>query len=222
MKKDQILLSGHKVKCKMCGWNGKRFPNSRCPKCRSLARTRLIPFSINFFDVDLDNINLLHVAPNISEYNFIKVNFQNITYDRLDIVNRDKINLVRDLTNTKLQDFQYDLIIIWHVLEHIPNDIKAIEEMYRILKKKGQVLVSVPIHPKGNPITEEDKSVRREDFRKFYGHPDHCRSCGLDYYKRFEEVGFDTLTLDTSKISETDRKKFGLSNSHISWLFTKK
>ena len=42
----------------------------------------------------------------------------------------------------------YNQIIAWHVLEHIQDDQKAIREMYRVLKKGGELLLSVPIYPK--------------------------------------------------------------------------
>lgn len=220
-KTDQYILRGSIVRCDMCDWNGKRFPKGRCPKCKSLARTRLIPYSINYFKLDLNNSTILHVAPNVSEYNFIKSNFKTQKYDRLNLVDSRHINLVRDLTDTKLESNIYDLIIIWHVLEHIPEDRKAILEMFRILKEDGKVLMSVPIYPKENLTTYEDDTIKREDFEKIHGHSDHCRSCGLDYYKRFEDVGFKTSTLNTKELNKEERTRYGLSNSHTSWLFTK-
>lgn len=216
-----ILLNGNIVKCEMCGWNGIKFPKGRCPCCKSLPRTRLIHFSISHFDIPTTNVNILHVAPNKSEYNFINNYFSFNRYDRLDIRKYDHINIVRDIKDTNLDTSTYDLILLWHVLEHIPDDIKAIKEMRRILKPGGHVLISVPIYPNNNAETYEDPSIERKDFLEIHGHDDHCRSCGFDYYKRFEHLGFFTKTLVVNQFEEGLIKKYGLSKRHRAWLFKK-
>lgn len=39
----------------------------------------------------------------------------------------------------------FDLVVAWDVLEHIPNDLQALQAINRILKKDGYFLVAVPI-----------------------------------------------------------------------------
>lgn len=217
-----IVHKGNKVHCVICDWKGKSFFGGKCPKCGSLPRTRLIPYAINYFRLVKPNLKILHVAPNENELNYLKKKFNPITqYDRLNIRPIKHINVVRDLTSTGLPSNSYDFQIIWHVLEHIPEDQKAIEELYRLLKPGGKLLVSVPIYPKGNKHTFEDKSIPYKDFHSVHGHYDHCRSCGLDYYKRFEEVGFHTDTLMVKNLSEDDIEYYGLSSDHTVWCFEK-
>lgn len=218
---NQYYLKGKIVNCGICKWNGSTFPNNRCPKCRSLARTRLIPFSINYFKINNKNDKILHVAPNVSEYNFVLNNVDYELYDRLNINEVPHVNIQQDLTNLTLESNTYDQMIAWHVLEHIPDDQKAIKEMYRVLKKGGRLLLSVPIYPENNPKTIETPDLPREKFEEVHGHDDHCRSCGLDYFERFEKEGFNTKTLHVKDLDATVRKKYGLSNSHTVWCFTK-
>jgi predicted SAM-dependent methyltransferase len=214
------IHKGDKVECLICDFKANNFNNGRCYNCDSLPRIRLIPFSIKYFK--LENIeNLLHIAPNIQEFNFIEKKYNFEVYDRLNLNPSNHINLIQDLTKTTLPNDRYDLIIIWHVLEHIINDSDAINEMYRVLKIGGKLLVSVPIFPKGNTTTYEPKELDRSQFNTVHGHPDHCRSCGLDYFLRFEEVGFTTQTLHTKDIDIEVKNKLGLSDSHTVWLFTK-
>ena len=216
-----VILKGDNVICEICGWHGKKFPSNKCPKCNSLPRTRLIPFSINHFGILKKEISLLHVAVNEPEYKYITKNFDYIKYDRLDIVKMKYVNLVQDITNSDIPDNQYDFILIWHVLEHIPNDVVGIFEMHRMLKPNGRLLVSVPIYPIENPKTYEDNTIERKDFERIHGHDDHCRSCGLDYFERFEKVGFNISTLHVKELQNEIKKKFGLSNNHTVWLFEK-
>jgi SAM-dependent methyltransferase len=216
-----FAYKGTNVECEMCDWKGKQFFKGRCPKCNSLPRTRLIPFSIRHFHLENKMDNILHIAPNFAEYNFVLNKIRYKVYDRLNITPHPIINLQQDITKTQIRDEVYDISIIWHVLEHIPDDISAISELYRITKKGGRVLVSVPIHPDFNKETYEDKNIPREKYKEIHGHEDHCRSCGLDYYKRFENAGFKTHTLNVIDLAEKDINKFGLSKNHVVWMFEK-
>jgi len=213
---------GKNVHCEICNWKGTRFFSGKCPKCNSLTRTRLIPFSISFFNLFKDDIKLLHIAPNVNEYNFIKsIITKNSQYDRLNITKADHINLLQDLTNTTIESNTYDLAISWHVFEHIVEDVKAISEVYRILKPNGNFLLSVPIYPANNKVTYEDSNILYQDYKEIHGHEDHCRSCGLDYYKRFEAVGFTTKTLQIENLNAEQINTYGLSKNHVVWCFSK-
>src|SRR6267378_2320662 len=63
--------AGSDVLCALCGWNGRNFINSECPKCVSLARHRLIPYSASYFDLNFDQKVLLHVGPNREESKWV-------------------------------------------------------------------------------------------------------------------------------------------------------
>ena len=213
---------GEAVKCGNCGWNGSRFFDQKCPKCRSLPRTRLVPFALDYFNLINDNSRILHLAANHGEYLFVKSRVKEFSnYDRLDIVPFKHVNLVRDITDSGLEDAIYDLSIAWHIFEHIKEDEKAISEVYRVLKPGGKLLVSVPIYPEGNQHTFEDKNTPYEDYEKVYGHHDHCRSCGMDYYERFEEQGFITKTLEVKNLEDDVIDYHGLRRDHVVWCFEK-
>ena len=168
---------GQEVICMVCNWHGKQFFEGKCPKCHSLPRTRLVPFSFKHFNLLKDSLKILHIAPNKTEFDFIRTRIGNIAiYDRMDILPYKHVNLLKDITNSNLGTGSYDLIVAWHLFEHIPDDRKAISEVYRILAQGGKALVSVPIYPKGNEITYEDSLIKYEDYEKTHGHFDHCRS----------------------------------------------
>ena len=215
------IFKGNEVHCKLCGWQGQMFFKGKCPKCNSLPRTRLIPYAFTYFKLISQKHKVLHVAPNVNEYKFIKRHCDSDKFDRLNIRKVAHVNIVQDLTQTTLKDNTYNLVIAWHVLEHIPEDVKAIAEVYRMLRPGGKFLVSVPIYPLENPKTYEDANIPYSDFEKVHGHDDHCRSCGLDYYKRFEKIGFVTDTLRVKDISESEVLKYGLSKAHLVWCFSK-
>ena len=54
------------------------------------------------------------------------------------------INLLEDLS--KIENKQFDVITLWHVLEHIPNLTEYIQELKSLLKPKGVLIIAVPNH----------------------------------------------------------------------------
>ena len=219
-KINSIYYKGVNVICSLCGWKGIEFINRKCPNCNSLPRQRLIPVCINGFIPNKNKI--LHIAPNFCEYLYVKKNLKPDIYDRVDKVKTKYINILHDITKKGMNEDYYDLIIIWHVFEHIVDDISAIHNLEKCLNKRGSLLVSVPIFPKGNQETYEDESIPISSYADAHGHPDHYRSCGLDYWKRFLENGYTRV--DTFRVAELDEEEkgiYGLSDNHVAWLFHK-
>src|SRR4029453_7969323 len=59
------------------------------------------------------------------------------------------INVMRaDATMLPLRDDQFDLAISFDVLEHIEEDARVVEEIKRVLKPGGSVLIAVPADPR--------------------------------------------------------------------------
>ena len=215
---------GNAVECVICGWKGAEWWRAygvRCPRCSSLPRHRLLPYSIEYFGLPLDGQALLHIAPAASEQQWVLDHHQPGLYLSLDIYGRPVANLVGDVRALPLADDCIDLAITWHVLEHIRDDRLAIAESLRVLKPGGAILVSVPIYPAGNEVTIEDPSVPPEDQHRLYGHWDHVRACGRDYSRRFEEAGFVVRELNMKKMVDglgvPHYHKYGLSGAHIVW-----
>jgi SAM-dependent methyltransferase len=157
----------------------------------------------NFFK---DNLKVLDIAPKRSiERQFLKL--KNLTYISADIVpNRCLVRM--DITNTGLIDNQFDVILCYHVLEHIPDDRKAMRELFRILKPGGWAILQSPIDMTLEKTLEGLPAFSPDEKTKVYGHPDHVRKYGMDYSKRLEEAGFKVSVDDYVKKldKETVRK----------------
>lgn len=54
------------------------------------------------------------------------------------------IDLKSEISN--LKSGQYDVITMWHVLEHVPNLNETITELRNLLKPKGSLVIAVPNH----------------------------------------------------------------------------
>jgi SAM-dependent methyltransferase len=159
-----------------------------CPACKSLERHRLI---WKFLEERSDLFNgaqkkVLHIALEKTTANRLS-NISYIDYLSADI--HGKIAMVpMDITEIGFRDDIFDVIYCSHVLEHIPEDRKAMKELSRVLKTSGWAVLQVPIRP-GETIEAPEVTDPGERLRLF-GYPDHVRSYGSDYVDRLRESGF--------------------------------
>jgi SAM-dependent methyltransferase len=62
-----------------------------------------------------------------------------------DFLNDKKIKIFeRSIDNTEFKDSFFDAVFATEVLEHVPNDLEAVSEVKRILKKDGKFVFTVP------------------------------------------------------------------------------
>lgn len=61
-----------------------------------------------------------------------------------------------DITEIQRDEDEFSVIYCSHVLEHVPDDGKALSELYRVLKPGGWAILNVPI---STGRTYEDSSI---------------------------------------------------------------
>lgn len=95
-----------------------------------------------------------------------------------------------DITDIPYADNTFDVIICSHVLEHIPEDRKAMLELFRVLKKGGWAILQVPLDSTRNVTFEDPNITNPKEREKYFGLRDHVRIYGLDYKNKLELAGF--------------------------------
>ena len=179
---NKSLLYPKLIKCNVCNWSGRRFLDNNwlkkimCPKCKLTERHRLLLFSLqNFTFIDK---KILHFAPEpflISHFNSKQTNY--FTAD----LKRDDVDLNLDISNmNSINDGEYDLVIASDVLEHVFDDQKAIEEIYRILKVGGRAVLTVPQGDNLEKTIEDLTDLSPEERERKLGTYDHYRFYGSD------------------------------------------
>jgi ubiquinone/menaquinone biosynthesis C-methylase UbiE len=149
--------------------------------------------------------NTLNIAPEP----MIELWLRKISKEYLSIdLNSSRAMKNMDITNLKIQDNQYSLIWCFHVLEHIENDNKAMNELYRVLSPSGLAIIAVPIY---GEKTYENKEIKTPEERLVhFKQKDHVRLYGLDIVKRLEHAGFSVEIIHTYDCDEKDILHFGL------------
>ena len=184
--------------------------NALCPGTLSLERHRLLWLYLerktSFLD---DSIRVLHVAPEQVFYKKFK-SFSHWDYTTTDLFS-PLADVKADLCNLPFESNTYDLILCNHVLEHIPDDEKAIKEIYRILKPRGTAILQVPLNENRNTTFEDNSIEDPKERARIFGQYDHVRIYGKDYYDRLKSVGFEATADDfINTLSEQEQEKFGL------------
>lgn len=194
-----------------------------CPVCESSDRIRLLYlFLKNRTNIFSENIKLLHIAPEPS-LEFIFKHQDNIDYLTTDMA-PEMVMEQMDITNIKYPENNFDAIICNHVLEHINDDLKAMKELYRVLKPGGWVILQVPFS-KILEKTFEDLSITTpEDREQFFGQADHVRIYGKDYATRLKQAGFEVeeyLWTEDKELINHDNYK-GLNEDEVVFYCQKK
>lgn len=199
IKKNQIIGMGHRE-------------NALCPKCNSKDRERLVYlFLIELIKKKIINYSskVIHFSPEQSlEKNFFEENFSN--YLTADITSK-KVDLNLDLQNFKFEEKNFDLVICNHVLEHIDNDIVAIQNIFSILKEGGIAILQVPF----SRMIKRDFKIKNvnsnKDRLKIYGQEDHVRIYSeKEYMEKLKKVGFK-LVIEDMKNYKVHEPSYGLN-----------
>lgn len=181
----------------MCDRTARRFkpvgdpprPDALCPWCGSRERHRALWLYVQKRTTLLTDgrpRRMLHIAPEpIIERKFRSLPGMN--YLSGDLMNPRAMERI-DVTDIQHPDAAFNLIVCLHVLEHVPDDRRAMREFFRVLRPGGIAFLMVPITA---DRTVEDPTVTDPAERlRLYGQDDHVRRYGPDYADRLREAGF--------------------------------
>ena len=156
------------------------------------------PLSFKLRDNETSSVlKVLHFAPEQAFYKLFR-NQKNIDYTTTDLFS-PLADVKADICNLPFEDNQYDVLFCNHVLEHIPDDTKAMQELYRVLKPGGMAILQIP-QDLNRATTFSDDSITDEKERAaIFGQYDHVRVYGRDYFDKLRSIGFAVVEEDYTK-----------------------
>lgn len=189
--------------------------NVLAPGTLSLERHRLLWLYLqNETDFFSAPKKVLHFAPEQAFYKRFK-NQKNLDYTTTDLLS-PLADVKADICNLPFEDNAYDVILCNHVLEHIPDDLKAMQELYRVLKPGGMGIFQIPQDLNRETTFEDNTITDRNERAKIFGQYDHVRVYGRDYFDKLRSVGFKVVEEDyTKKLSAEEVEKFCLAKGEI-------
>ena len=189
--------------------------NVLSPSTLSLERHRLLwlylKHETNFFTAPA---KVLHFAPEQAFYKRFR-NLSNIDYTTTDL-NSPLADVKADICSLPFEENSFDVILCNHVLEHIPDDTKAMEELYRVLKPGGWGIFQIPQDLKRAETYEDNSITDRDERAQIFGQYDHVRIYGRDYFDKLRSVGFTVDEVDyTSDMNPEDVDRYRLAMGEI-------
>jgi 2-polyprenyl-3-methyl-5-hydroxy-6-metoxy-1,4-benzoquinol methylase len=133
--------------------------------------------------------------------------FQNVSVDRLDLNSREEYS--------KIGYGKYDSIIALNVLEHVKDDLLALQELYKMWKNGGILIILVPCHKfLFNVIDEKLGHFRRytkKELRRKINKTNFTVAC-MHYFNTAGMVGwfFNGNVLKSAEINRSASKWFDI------------
>lgn len=220
-----ITNAGTQVTCPCCERSFRRFArfhgvHDQCPGCGSLMRHRAILLYLrDHRGVAERGGDVLKVAPGalqrwLEEAPAVRL----VTVD----LDSPRAGVHADITELPFDDDSFDLVICMHVLEHVPDDRRAIGEFFRVLRPGGWAVLQVPPDPVEATVEDPTVTSPVERERRFDQY-DHVRLCGPDYADRIKAAGFTVTAVDpVEPLSAATRERFGVRTGEPFYLSEKR
>jgi SAM-dependent methyltransferase len=219
MRFPAFFYRGNQVECPVCGGHFRKFmpygyikarENALCPGCLSLERHRLMWLYLKkrtrLFS---DPLRVLHIAPEQCFHKRFR-KLSNLNYITADLES-PLADVKLDVQHMPFKESEFDVVICNHVLEHVPDDRRALREIFRVLKRGGFAILQVPLDYSMEKTHEDSSITKPEDRKREFRQKDHYRMYGKDYLNRIMEAGFvigeDNFLLS---VSNEDRNRYQL------------
>lgn len=194
---------------------GKQRDNVLSPSTLSLERHRLLWLYLkNETTLFEQELKVLHFAPEQAFYKRFR-EMKNLDYVTTDL-NSPLADVKADICNLPFSDNSFDFILCNHVLEHIPDDKKAMQELFRILKPGGTAIVQIPQDLSREKTFQDDSITDPKERAQIFGQYDHVRVYGRDYFDRLRDIGFEVEEVDyTKNFSTAEIDTYRLADGEI-------
>lgn len=148
---------------------------TRCLKCKAnITNLSLIPVIKNHFKGIYQGKKAYELSSYGSTLEWLKKYFDEVVYSEYfaNLPSRKYYNgiLNQDVQNLTFEDECFDVVTSNQVFEHVPNDEQGYFECFRVLKKGGALIFSVPLY-----MTEHTEKIAYldNDQIRFLGRPEY-------------------------------------------------
>ena len=195
-----------------------------CPSCDASDRERLYALYLDRVFAAREPVQrcrLLEFAPSFGLSRKLK-RMPFVDYRSADLY-RNNVDDRVDVTDMRrYADGSFDVVLCSHVLEHVPDDRRAMRELHRILRPDGFAIVMVPlVH--GVDESNEDPAIDTPALRwKYFGSDDHVRQYGRrDFAGRLAAAGFEVERLDVGFFGAEAFRRAGIAADSVLYVVRK-
>ena len=195
--------------------------NVLSPSTLSLERHRILWLYLkNETDFFSNKLKVLHFAPEQAFYKRFR-KLPNLDYTTTDL-NSPLADVKADICDLPFEDNTYEFILCNHVLEHIPDDTKAMQEIYRVLKPGGTAILQIPQDLNREVTFQDDSITSQKERARIFGQYDHVRIYGIDFFQKLRSIGFEVEEVNySSRLTPSKIDKYRLAKGEIIPVCTK-
>ncbi len=225
-----LFYLGQGKQCPVCGCCRRKFlpygyvtprENALCPRCLSLERHRLLwLWLVRESDLGRGAMALprmLHIAPEVALMRKFRKMYssQPERYVTADLES-PLADMHFDVQHIPLEDGSFDAVICNHILEHVEDDVRALSELHRILRRGGWGVVLSPVEREREHTFEDDTITDKDERTRIFGQYDHRRIYGRDYAQRLERAGFEVYVIPyIEAFTEAERALYALTDEDL-------
>lgn len=222
-----LWYRGNRYECPLCGRRYRKLlpygyvtsrENALCPHCLSLERHRLLWLYLERETTLFESLpQLLHIAPEVCLMRHLKPHYKSSPerYQTADLES-PLADLHFDIQQIPLADESFDVVICNHLMEHVEDDLRAMRELHRILKRGGWGVLLSPVDLQRATTFEDDSITDPKERTRIFGQYDHRRLYGNDFADRLREAGFEVEDLDyAARLTPEERTRYALPEDHI-------
>lgn len=222
-----LWYRGNRYECPLCARRYRKMlpygyvtsrENALCPHCLSLERHRLLWLYLERETTLFESLpTLLHIAPEVCLMRHLKPRYKSspARYKTADLES-PLADLHFDIQQIPLANESFDAVICNHLMEHVEDDLRAMREVHRILKKGGWGVLLSPVELDRETTFEDDSITDPAERTRIFGQYDHRRIYGNDFADRLRQAGFTVEDLDyATHLTAEEREKYALTSDHI-------
>jgi ABC-type polysaccharide/polyol phosphate transport system ATPase subunit/LPS sulfotransferase NodH/SAM-dependent methyltransferase len=195
-----------------------------CPVCGGMDRERMSgEYLLRRLGAGFANpeFRFLEFAPNPAFSNFLKRNFS-FCHETADLLRTDVDHQIVMTCMPLIATESVDAWISLHMLEHIPDDLAALRELYRILKPGGFGILLAPLSLALKKSDEDPQAPVEERWRRF-GQDDHIRMYAKnDFIERIGKADFSLLQLGKDWFGAECFQRLGLPDTAVLYVVKKR
>ncbi|WP_391572835.1 class I SAM-dependent methyltransferase, partial [Cohnella sp.] len=196
-----------------------------CPFCEASDRERIYRLYMEKVSdlLSSERVAMLHIAPERNLGRWLR-SCKNIDYVGGDLYPQEDWMKQIDITEIAYPESSFDVVLCSHVLEHVPDDQKAMKELYRVMKVGGWGILQVPIIMNIDHTYEDPTITSPEDRYIHFGQEDHVRVYSKgDYIARLEGAGFEVEIFNyMDTFGKEEAQRYGTSPTDNIYIVKKK
>jgi SAM-dependent methyltransferase len=193
----RVRYAGDAVECPCCGGRFRSFAprgeraGAACPRCGALERHRVLALWLREHGrLGAGVRDVLHLAPEPGLRRALR-KAPGVRWTGGDLEPDDPAVAAVDVTALPFADASFDLVLCSHLLEHAPDDRRAMGELRRVLRPAGRALLQQPVDGAAERTREDPRVDSPTERRRAFGQEDHVRVYGRDFTDRLRAAGFE-------------------------------